>query len=70
MATLTERWGLGGHIIRRNMLAEGKLLVGPPMSDTSKVMTQTKRGTLVFQVAGLGLELTPPPPKHVLLGSL
>ena len=36
------------------------LLVGPPMPDTSRVMTQTKRDTLVLQVGGLGVELTTP----------
>jgi hypothetical protein len=29
------------------------LLVGPPMPDRSRVMTQTKRDTLVLQVGGL-----------------
>jgi len=28
------------------------LVVAPPMPDRSRVMTQTKRDTLVFQVAG------------------
>jgi hypothetical protein len=34
------------------------LLVGPPMPDRSKVMTQTKRNTLVLQ--GFGVRLTTP----------
>jgi hypothetical protein len=38
------------------------------MPDKSKVMTQTKRGTLVLQVAGFGVGLTTPPHKNVLLG--
>jgi hypothetical protein len=29
------------------------LLVGPPMPDRSRVMTQTKKDTLVLQVGGL-----------------
>jgi hypothetical protein len=33
------------------------------MPDRSKVMTQTKRDTLVLQVAGLGVGLTTPPHK-------
>jgi hypothetical protein len=38
-------------MIPRAMLA--MLLVGPPMPDRSRVMTQTKRDTLVLQVGGL-----------------
>jgi hypothetical protein len=34
------------------MLAVALLLVGPPMPDRSKGMTQTKRDTLVLQVGG------------------
>ena len=37
-------------MILRAMLAVAKLLVGSPMPDRSKVMTQTKRDTLVLQV--------------------
>jgi hypothetical protein len=33
------------------------------MPDMSKVMTQTKRDTLVLQVGGLGVGLTTPPCK-------
>jgi hypothetical protein len=36
------------------------LLVGPPMPDRSRVMTQTKRDTLVLQVGGLAMGLTTP----------
>jgi hypothetical protein len=39
------------------------------MPDRSKVMTQTKRDALVFQVAGLGVGLITPPHKNVLLRS-
>jgi len=35
------------------------LLVGPPMPERSKVMTQTKRDTLVLQF-GVGRETTSP----------
>ena len=34
------------------------LLVGPPMPDRSRVMTQTKRDTMVLQVGGFGVGLT------------
>jgi len=34
------------------MLAVAKLLVGPPMPDRPRVMTQTKRDYLVLQVGG------------------
>ena len=34
------------------MPAEALLLVGPPLPDRSKVMTQTKRDALALQVAG------------------
>jgi hypothetical protein len=37
------------------------LLVGPPMPDRSRVMTQTKRDTLVLPGWGLGVRLTTPP---------
>jgi hypothetical protein len=36
------------------------LLVGPPMPDRSRVMTQTKRDTLVLQAGGFGVGLTTP----------
>ena len=39
------------------------LLVGPPMPDRSKVMTQTKRDTLVLRVGGFDVGLTTPPSK-------
>ena len=38
------------------------LLVRPPTPDRSKVMTQTKRDTLVLQVGGFGMGLTTNPP--------
>ena len=39
------------------------LLVGPPIPDRSRVMTQTKRDTLALQVGGLGVRLTTSPIK-------
>jgi hypothetical protein len=36
------------------------LLVGPPIPDRSRVMTQTKRDTLVLQVGGFDVGLTTP----------
>ena len=36
------------------------LLIGRPMPDRSKLMTQTKRDTLVLQVGGFGVGLTTP----------
>jgi len=50
--TLTQWWGLRGQMILRSMLAVAYLLVGPSMPDRSRVMTQTKRDTLVLQVGG------------------
>jgi len=50
--TLTQWWCLCSQIILRTMLALALLLVEPPMPDRSKVMTQTKRCTLVLQVGG------------------
>jgi hypothetical protein len=35
------------------------LLVGPPMPDRSRVITRTKRDTLVLQVGGLAWGLQP-----------
>jgi hypothetical protein len=43
------------------------LLVGYPMPDRSRMMTQTKRDTLVLQFGGLGMRLTTPPHKKILL---
>jgi hypothetical protein len=40
------------------------------MSDRSRVMTQTKRDTLVLQVGGFGVGLTTPHSKNVLLRKL
>jgi hypothetical protein len=50
--TLTQWWGLRGQMILRAVLVVVWLLLGPPMPDRSKVMTQTKRDTLVLQVGG------------------
>ena len=43
------------------------LLLGSPLSDSSKVMAQTKTGTMVHQVRGLGGGLTTYPFKKRLL---
>ena len=43
------------------------LLVGPPMPDRSRVMTQTKRDTLVLQVEGFGVGLTTPHSKKLII---
>jgi hypothetical protein len=42
------------------------LLVGPPMPDRSRVMTQTKRDTLVLQV-GVWRGLTTPHSKNLIV---
>jgi len=47
--TLTQWWGLCHQMILRAMQVVALLLVGPPIADKSRVMTQTKRGTLVLQ---------------------
>jgi hypothetical protein len=39
-------------MILRAMLVVVLLLVEPPTADKSRVMTQTKRGTLVIQAGG------------------
>jgi hypothetical protein len=43
--SLSWRGGFRNPVTRRVMLAERKLLVGPPMPDTSKGKVQTKRIT-------------------------
>jgi len=44
------------------------LLVGPPMPDRSKVMTQTKRNTLVLPPGwGFGVGLKTPPSKNFIV---
>jgi hypothetical protein len=48
--------GLSGQKTLRAMPAVALLLVGPPLLDRSKVMTQTKRDTLVLHV-GVGLKV-------------
>jgi hypothetical protein len=40
------------------------------MPDGSRVITQTKRDTLALQVGGLGVRLTTPPRKKILLRNL
>jgi hypothetical protein len=53
--------GLGGQMILRAILALVMPLVWHNMPDSSKVMTQTKRDTLVLHVGGWawGCNLTP-----------
>jgi hypothetical protein len=46
------------------------LLVGSPLPDRSKVMAQTKRGTLVLHVGGWAAGLTTYPWKKCLLRKL
>jgi len=46
------------------------LPVGPPMSDRSSVMTQTKKDTLVLQVGGLAWGYQPHTVKILLLRKL
>jgi len=60
MPTLPQWRGLCGQLILRAMLAVARLLVGPPMPRRSKVMTQTKRHTLILQVGfGHGVTMLP-----------
>ena len=47
---LTQGKVLSGYMILTAMLAVALLLVGSPMPERSKVMSQVKRGTLVLQV--------------------
>ena len=49
---LTLCRGLRDQMIPRAMLAVALLLLGSPMPDRSKVMTQTERDVLVLQVGG------------------
>jgi hypothetical protein len=46
------------------------LLVGPPMPDRSRVMTQTKRIPWPSRLGGLGVWLTTPAFKKILLPNL
>jgi hypothetical protein len=43
------------------------LLIGPPMPDRSRVMTQTKRDTLVLQFWGFDVGLTTPHSKKLIV---
>jgi hypothetical protein len=54
-------------MIVRAMLAVVMLSVVPPMPDRSRVMTQTKRDTLVLQVGGFGMGLTTPRSKKLIV---
>jgi len=52
------------------MLAVAQLLIRPPASDRSKVITQTKRDNLVLHIGGCAWGLQPHPiKKYVLLKS-
>ena len=64
--TLTQWWGLRSQMILRAMLVVAQLLVGRPMSDRSKVMTQTKRDTLVLQVGSWASGWQPVTVKRIL----
>jgi len=57
-------WGLCGQMMLRAMLGKVLLLVGPPMPEMLKVMTQTKRGTLVLQVGRWAWSYHPHPTQH------
>jgi len=52
-------------MILKAMPAVAKLLIGPSTPDKSKVMTQTKRDTLVLQVAGWAWGSEPHPIKNI-----
>ena len=60
--TFSQRWSLCGQMIQGAMTAVAYLWEGSSMADRTKVMTQTKRDTLVLQVAGWGLRLRMSPP--------
>jgi hypothetical protein len=49
---LTQWLGLCHQMILRATLVVAWLLVGLPIADKSRVMTQKKRGTLVLQAGG------------------
>jgi hypothetical protein len=49
------------------MPAVALLLVGPPLPERSKEMTQTKRDTSVLQSRGLGVGLTTPSQKKLIV---
>jgi hypothetical protein len=63
--TLTQWWGLLGQMILRSMLAVAWLLVRPSMPGRSKVMTQTKRYTLVLHFGGWVWDWQPHPIKNI-----
>jgi len=50
--TLTQWWGFARSYEPESYAGGSLLLVGSPMPDRSKVMTQTKRDTLALQVGG------------------
>jgi hypothetical protein len=58
-------------MILRPVPAAALLLVGPPMPDRSKVMTQTKKNTPVLHVGSWSMTVTTSPPckKNSLLRS-
>ena len=56
---LTQWWGLHGKMILRAVLSVMQLLVGPPVPDRSKMMTQTKRDTLILLVGCRAKNPTP-----------
>ena len=68
--TLTQWWGLCGQMILWSMLVIAWLLVWPSTPERSKVMTQTKRDTLVLQVGGWEWGWHPHPVKKYLLRCL
>ena len=68
--TLMWWWSLCGQMILRAVLVVAWLLVEPPMPDRSKVMTQTKRDTLVLQVGGWVWGWQPHPIKNIFVEKL
>ena len=63
--TWRQWWGLRGQMILRPMLTVALLLVRPSMPVRSKVMTQTKRGTVVLQFGGWAWGWQPHPVKNI-----
>jgi len=62
--TLTQWWGLCGQMILRAVLAVLMLLAWNHVPERSKVVTQTKRDTLVLQVGGWAWGWRSHPVKH------